>query len=156
MLDHLARLCERRHVHAEAAHFASERDAIREAIETRGYSEPLGANGLLYRYLDADDGLAGSEMAFGICSFWGVEARALEGDVAAARGDLEHLLSFGNDVGLFAEEIDPGTGAAIGNFPQAFTHVGLINAAITIARLQGEGSVQAPLDASAAASRGHV
>lgn len=179
-LDRLVRLCDQRHVQARAARFARERDAIREAIETRGYSarlgsyvsifdretvdasllllslmgyadprsprmrgtlarvrERLGANGLLYRYLDEDDGLAGSEGAFGICSFWGVEARALQGDVAAARVEFEHLLSFGNDVGLFAEEIDPGTGAAIGNFPQAFTHVGLINAAVTIARLRG-------------------
>ena len=64
--------------------------------------------------------------------------------MTAARAEFEHVLSFGNDVGLFAEEIDAGTGAAIGNFPQAFTHVGLINAAVTIARLQGDGPVPAP------------
>ena len=98
--------------------------------------ERLGAGGLLYRYLNGNDGLTGAEGAFGICSFWGAEACALQGDVATARGEFEHILSFGNDVGLFAEEIDPATGAAIGNFPQAFTHVGLINAAVTIARLQ--------------------
>jgi GH15 family glucan-1,4-alpha-glucosidase len=116
--------------------------------------ERLGANGLLYRYLDEDDGLPGAEGAFGICGFWGVEARALEGDVAAARSDFERLLSFGNDVGLFAEEIDPEDGAALGNFPQAFTHVGLINAAVTLARLQGEGTAQTPV--SAVDRRGRV
>jgi GH15 family glucan-1,4-alpha-glucosidase len=118
--------------------------------------ERLGVNGLLYRYLDEDDGLAGSEGAFGICGFWAVEALARQGDVAAAREAFEHLLSFGNDVGLFAEEIDPGTGAAIGNFPQAFTHVGLINAAVTLARLQGEGPTRAPAGARAADRRGHA
>ena len=72
--------------------------------------------------------------------------------MATARGEFEHLLSFGNDVGLFAEEIDPGTGAAIGNFPQAFTHVGLINAAVTIARLQGEEPAHAQVSVH---PRGH-
>jgi GH15 family glucan-1,4-alpha-glucosidase len=99
----------------------------------------LAVNGLLYRYRGEDDGLTGNEGAFGICSFWGVEARALQGDITKACHDFEHLLSFGSDLGLFAEEIEPGTGAALGNFPQAFTHVGLINAAVTIARLQGKG-----------------
>jgi len=116
--------------------------------------ERLGADALLYRYLDEDDGLPGSEGAFGICGFWGVEARALQGEVAAARGDFERLLSFANDVGLFAEEIDPGSGAAIGNFPQAFTHVGLINAAVTLARLQGEGPAHTPV--AAVDRRGHA
>ena len=90
------------------------------------------ATGLLYRNKDDDDGLRGREGAFGICSFWGVEALARSGQVEAAREAFERLLSYGNDVGLFAEEIDPDTGAALGNFPQAFTHVGLINAALTL------------------------
>ena len=110
--------------------------------------ERLGTNGLLYRYLDEDDGLTGVEGAFGICSFWGVEARALQGELTAAREDFEQLVSLGNDVGLFAEEIDTSTGAALGNFPQAFTHVGLINAAVTIARLTEQGSARGPVDVS--------
>ena len=112
--------------------------------------ERLGTGGLLYRYLDGDDGLTGTEGAFGISSFWCAEACALQGDMAAARGGFEHILSLGNDVGLFAEEIDPATGAALGNFPQAFTHVGLINAAVTIARLQEEK----PAHAKAGVDRG--
>ena len=88
--------------------------------------------GLLFRNRD-EDGLRGREGAFGICSFWGVEALALSGDLEAARDAFDRLLSYGNDVGLFGEEIDPRTGAALGNFPQAFTHVGLINAAVTLA-----------------------
>ncbi|HEX6464038.1 MAG TPA: glycoside hydrolase family 15 protein, partial [Vicinamibacterales bacterium] len=98
----------------------------------------LGAgNGLLYRYRTPD---SPGEGTFGICSFWGAEYLALGGGtVDEAREMLERLCSYGNDVGLFAEEIDPDTGAALGNFPQAFTHVGLINAALSLARrLEGE------------------
>jgi GH15 family glucan-1,4-alpha-glucosidase len=57
---------------------------------------------------------------------------ARNGNVGAAAHAFEQLLAYANDVGLFAEEIDPHTGAALGNFPQAFTHIGLINAALTL------------------------
>jgi GH15 family glucan-1,4-alpha-glucosidase len=61
------------------------------------------------------------------------------GTVQEAREIFERLVRYANDLGLFAEEIDPGTGEAVGNFPQAFTHVGLINAALSLAkRLEGE------------------
>ncbi|MGD8377706.1 MAG: glycoside hydrolase family 15 protein [Acidobacteriota bacterium] len=99
----------------------------------------LGRDGLIYRYLDRDDGLPGGEATFGICSFWAVEARARQGRIDDAVDGFEKLLSYANDVGLYAEEIDPETGAAMGNFPQAFTHVGLIDAALTIAdRMNGD------------------
>jgi GH15 family glucan-1,4-alpha-glucosidase len=93
----------------------------------------LGAgNGLLYRYRTGDPP---EEGAFGICCFWGVEFLALGGGtVEESEAVFRRLLGYGNDVGLFAEEIDPRSGAALGNFPQAFTHVGLINAALTIER----------------------
>lgn len=109
----------------------------------RRIREQLGVNGLLYRYLD-DDGLPGGEGAFGICSFWAAECRALEGDADGAAADFEHVLSFASDLGLFAEEIDPATGGALGNFPQAFTHVGLINAASTLSAASGSRTRDRP------------
>jgi GH15 family glucan-1,4-alpha-glucosidase len=99
----------------------------------------LAHEGLVYRYeATTDDGLPPGEGAFGICSFWAVECLARGGDVAGATAAFERLLACANDVGLFAEEVDPQTGAALGNFPQAFTHVGLINAALTLAETSGE------------------
>jgi GH15 family glucan-1,4-alpha-glucosidase len=95
--------------------------------------EQLGRGPLVYRYKGTDDGLPEGEGAFGICSFWAVECMARGGDLARATATFERLLEYANDVGLYAEEIDPDTGAALGNFPQAFTHVGLINAALTLA-----------------------
>jgi GH15 family glucan-1,4-alpha-glucosidase len=96
--------------------------------------EKLARDGLVYRYeTGTDDGLPPGEGAFGICSFWAVECVARGGDVEGATKTFEQLLAYANDVGLFAEEIDPDTGAALGNFPQAFTHIGLINAALTLA-----------------------
>ena len=94
----------------------------------------LGVNGMLYRYrLDRqDDGLPGEEGAFGICSFWSVDCLALQGSTATARERFQRLLELTNDVGLYAEEFHPESGAPLGNFPQAFTHVGLIDAAITL------------------------
>lgn len=101
--------------------------------------EKLSRDGLIYRYeTRTDDGLPPGEGAFGICSFWAVECVAAGGDVDGATRTFERLLGYANDVGLFAEEIDPATGAALGNFPQAFTHVGLINAALTLAMHRGQ------------------
>jgi GH15 family glucan-1,4-alpha-glucosidase len=94
--------------------------------------ERLGRDSLIYRY-QSDDGLPPGEGAFGICSFWAVECRARGGDLDGATAAFDQLLGYANDVGLYAEEIDPESGAALGNFPQAFTHVGLINAALTLA-----------------------
>jgi GH15 family glucan-1,4-alpha-glucosidase len=102
--------------------------------------DALGVDGLLYRY---KNGLSPGEGAFGICSFWGAEYLALGGgSPEEAERTMAEVLARGNDLGLFAEEIDPSTGEALGNFPQAFTHVGLINAAITLARRQREHAEQ--------------
>jgi GH15 family glucan-1,4-alpha-glucosidase len=88
--------------------------------------------GLLYRY---EGSPAAGEGAFGICSAWAVEHLARGGGtVEEAVAWLEALLARANDVGLFAEEIDPGSGAALGNFPQAFTHVGVVSAVLALDR----------------------
>jgi GH15 family glucan-1,4-alpha-glucosidase len=93
----------------------------------------LGDNGLIYRFRAGfDDFLPPGEGSFGIASFWAIDYLALRGDLDKATQRFERLLSYANDLGLYAEEIDPQTGAALGNFPQAFTHVGLINAALTL------------------------
>jgi GH15 family glucan-1,4-alpha-glucosidase len=94
----------------------------------------LTKDGLVYRYTDRDDGLPGGEGTFAICTFWLVQALTLCGRQREAEDLFANVLRFGNDLGLFSEEIDPTTGELLGNFPQAFTHIGLINSA---ARLQG-------------------
>jgi GH15 family glucan-1,4-alpha-glucosidase len=109
--------------------------------------EQLGTgSGLLYRYRTSE---STGEGAFGICSFWGAEYLALGGgSVEEAREVFERLVGYANDLGLFAEEIDPETGEALGNFPQAFTHVGLINAALSLAsRLHGEKPLERAIPA---------
>jgi GH15 family glucan-1,4-alpha-glucosidase len=108
----------------------------------RRVRERLGAgDGLLYRYRTGE---SPGEGAFGICGFWGAEYLAMGGGtVDEARVLFERLCDYGNDVGLFGEQIDPETGAVLGNFPQAFTHVGLINAALTLAkRMAGQAPVE--------------
>jgi GH15 family glucan-1,4-alpha-glucosidase len=104
--------------------------------------EKLATGALVHRYeTGTDDGLPPGEGAFGICSFWAVECVTRGGNIEGATRAFEQLLAYANDVGLFAEEIDPHTGAALGNFPQAFTHIGLINAALTLAGYQEENAV---------------
>jgi GH15 family glucan-1,4-alpha-glucosidase len=86
---------------------------------------------LIYRYEQSFDG---GEGAFAMCSFWLAEFLARGGgSLGEARDSFDRTLAHANDLGLFAEEIDPRTGDALGNFPQAFTHVGLINAALSLA-----------------------
>jgi alpha,alpha-trehalase len=91
--------------------------------------------GLVYRYL-AQDGLAGEEGTFLLCTFWLAQAQALAGEIDQAVGTFECAVAAINDVGLLAEEVDAGSGEMIGNFPQAFSHIGLINAAWAIAQAQ--------------------
>lgn len=94
----------------------------------------LERNGMFYRYDSAYDPSTTGEGAFGICSFWAAEYLAQAGRQEEAEQMFENLLSFSNDLGLFAEEIDLATGEQLGNFPQAFTHVGLIDTALTLER----------------------
>jgi GH15 family glucan-1,4-alpha-glucosidase len=87
--------------------------------------------GLVYRYL-AHDGLEGEEGTFLLCTFWLAEALALAGEIDRARETFERAIAYANDVGLLAEEVDAETGELLGNFPQAFSHIGLVNAAWAI------------------------
>jgi GH15 family glucan-1,4-alpha-glucosidase len=97
----------------------------------------LGNGPLLYRYVPGTDSLPGREGAFGIASFWAVDYLARAGRIAEAESRFAALLAHANDVGLLAEELDPRNGAQLGNFPQAYTHVGLIAAAVSLRRVVG-------------------
>jgi GH15 family glucan-1,4-alpha-glucosidase len=88
----------------------------------------------MLRYEHPDD-FGDTTSAFSICSFWWVEALAMMGALDRAVAVFERLLTFANPVGLFSEDIEPATGRLLGNFPQAYTHVGLVHAAITIGEL---------------------
>jgi GH15 family glucan-1,4-alpha-glucosidase len=103
--------------------------------------ETLGAGpGLMYRY---EKSFEGGEGAFAMCSFWLTEFLARGGgSLKAAHDTFAHTLSYANDLGLFAEEIDPRNRDALGNFPQAFTHVGLINAALSLAEQEQRQQTQ--------------
>ena len=91
--------------------------------------------GLVYRYR-AHDGLDGEEGTFLLCTFWLAQALAVVGQPDRARRVFERAASFVNDVGLLAEEVDPISGELLGNFPQAFSHIGLINAAWAISEAE--------------------
>lgn len=100
--------------------------------------EELVSDSLVYRYdpSSSPDGLRGQEGTFSICSFWYVEALSRAGRIDEARLAFEKMLTYGNHLGLFAEEIGH-TGEQIGNFPQAFTHLALISAAFNLDRALG-------------------
>ena len=99
-------------------------DAIRRTLEAGG---PL-----VYRYPPGTDGLPGGEGAFVACSFWLIQALARTGRVAEAVELFDEMLGFGGPLGLYAEEIDPATGRALGNFPQALSHAALVQAALAL------------------------
>lgn len=111
--------------------FVASSDPAMIATLARARAE-LGNGALLHRYV-APDGLAGGEGAFLLCAFWEVDVLTHAGrldDAEPRLGDLTHLA---NDVGLFAEQADPATGEALGNFPQAFSHLGLISSCVYLA-----------------------
>jgi GH15 family glucan-1,4-alpha-glucosidase len=183
-LDRAVRLAPRLGSFAKAEAWAVERDAIREAVLTRGWSETrqaykqsfdsdeldaaqllmplvgflpatdprmrstieaiareLTQDGLVLRYVNDQglnaDGLTGEEGTFVICSFWLVSCLAQAGELARAERLFDRLVGCANDLGLIAEEIDGRTGELLGNFPQAFSHIGLITAAWEIDQARG-------------------
>jgi GH15 family glucan-1,4-alpha-glucosidase len=173
--------------HANLDRWTAERDAIRDAVLTRGWSEArqayaqsldsdeldaaqllmpifgflpatdermrstieaiaaeLTEDGLVLRYRNEEgmnaDGLTGEEGTFVICSFWLVSALAQAGEIERAEALFDKLASYANDLGLLAEEIDTANGELLGNFPQAFSHIGLITAAWEIDKARGRVS----------------
>ena len=180
-LDRAIKLAPALGEHARVEAWTAERDRIREAVLTRGWSEKRGAfvqhygsdvldaslllmpltkfiapkdprwlrtldaigrelvaDSLVYRYNAeaSPDGLQGEEGTFSICTFWYVEALARAGRVDEARLAFEKMLTYANHLGLYSEEIGP-SGEALGNFPQAFTHLSLISAAVNLDRQLG-------------------
>jgi hypothetical protein len=122
-------------------------DTLREQLSPPGAVHP----GLLWRYAlshpdSSGDGLPGTEGAFAIASFWLVEALALAGRQDEATALFTELVDLGGDLGTFAEEIDPTTGGQLGNTPQAFTHIGLINAALRLAGASAKGARRPPAE----------
>lgn len=121
-------------------------DHPRMVATTDAVMKHLGAgNGLLHRYLpdESPDGLPGHEGAFLLCSFWYVENLARQGRLDEAMELFDSLCSRAGVLGLLPEQIDPTTGAFLGNYPQAFSHVGLISSGVNLARLsQSDGRNQ--------------
>jgi alpha,alpha-trehalase len=106
-------------------------DAIADRLTDQG--------GLVYRYR-TQDRLQGDEGTFLLCTFWLAQAQALAGELERARATFERAMAYVNDVGLLSEEVDSGSGELLGNFPQAFSHIGLINAAWAIAQAETLGN----------------
>lgn len=120
-------------------------DDPRVDANLRATVDGLSDRGLIRRYL-ASDGIAGEEGAFGLANFWLIDALAMSGRAEAARARFERMIARANHVGLYSEEIDPASGAFLGNFPQAFTHVGVITSALYLAYADGrEAPVSAPI-----------
>jgi GH15 family glucan-1,4-alpha-glucosidase len=119
-------------------------DDERIVATVRAVAEELTENGLVLRYRveETDDGLSGEEGTFAICSFWLVSALAEIGDHKAARQLCERMLSYASSLQLYAEEIDATTGRHLGNFPQAFTHLALINAVMHVIRADQDESTR--------------
>jgi GH15 family glucan-1,4-alpha-glucosidase len=113
-------------------------DDPRMVATTRAIVDGLGAGGgLLYRYLptESPDGLPGEEGAFLLCSFWLVDNLAMQGRLDEAMALYDSLCSRASPLGLLPEQIDPATGAFMGNYPQAFSQIGVISSGINLARL---------------------
>ncbi|MDW5562179.1 MAG: glycoside hydrolase family 15 protein [Methanomassiliicoccus sp.] len=184
-LDRGIQICESLGFEGNFDRWKGEKEAIREAIMTRGWSDKLHAfkqsfedeyldaanlmlpvigfidgtdprmlstldatmehlvvDDLCYRYNNAPEGLSGKEATFTLCTFWLVSALLLANRLEEARRIYDRLLSRASPLGLFAEELDPRTGEQLGNFPQAFSHLGVIHTAINFAYLAGLGEVE--------------
>jgi alpha,alpha-trehalase len=141
----------------------SDDERIRKTV--LAIANELTDDGLVLRYRpeQTDDGLSGAEGSFTICSFWLVSALVEIGETDRARRLCEKLLSYASSLGLYGEELDPDTGRHLGNFPQAFTHLALINAVMhvihaergTVQRAKGESLSPPPSRANTEAVTKH-
>ncbi|SFH27071.1 Glucoamylase (glucan-1,4-alpha-glucosidase), GH15 family [Palleronia marisminoris] len=120
-------------------------DDARVIATVEAVQRDLVEGGLVLRYRpeDTPDGLGGSEGTFLVCSFWLVDALTMMGRLDEAEALFEHLLSLRNDLGLLAEEYDPSAQRQLGNFPQAFSHIGLVNAANNLLSARGPAEQRA-------------
>jgi len=122
-------------------------DHPRMVATTRAVAERLSAGGgLLYRYLhtESPDGIAGDEGAFLLCSFWLVDNLAHQGRLEEAAELYESLCARASPTGLLPEQINPSTGEFMGNFPQAFSHIGVIFSGVTLAAARGHPTTDVP------------
>ena len=183
-LDRAVKLAPALGEHAKPEEWAGERDRIREAILSRGWSEAkqayaqsfdadeldaaallmviygflpatdrrmrstieavareLTEDGMVLRYRNVEglnaDGLSGEEGTFAVCTFWLVSALARAGEIDRAEALFDQLVGYANDLGLLGEEVDTSTGEQLGNFPQAYSHIGFITAAWEIDQARG-------------------
>ena len=129
---------------------------MRSTIEA--IARDLTEDGLVLRYANDEglnaDGLTGEEGTFVICSFWLVSCLALAGEIERAEGLFDQLVGYANDLGLLAEEVDTANGELLGNFPQAFSHIGLINAAWAISQARERAGRHVPAAAGSGAAEG--
>ncbi|MGB2940140.1 MAG: glycoside hydrolase family 15 protein [Candidatus Dormiibacterota bacterium] len=107
---------------------------LRNTIDVVDAGLSIGPLMFRYRAEDTDDGFNSPEGSFIICAFWIADALAIVGDLEEAERRFTRLLAFASATGLFSEEVDPGSGALLGNYPQAFSHLALISAAVNIER----------------------
>jgi alpha,alpha-trehalase len=121
----IAYLQVKKHAAAIEAMTSSQSSAVASTTDASGFV-------LRYRTGETDDGMSGREGTFLICSFWLVSALAIIGEEQRARDLMERLLRVASPLGLVAEEFDVDTGRHLGNFPQAFSHLALIEAAAKI------------------------
>jgi GH15 family glucan-1,4-alpha-glucosidase len=128
------RLVEVGFIEADEPRMSSTIDAIRQDL--------MSPQGFVYRYKGFDDGLAGSEGTFTICTFWLISNLIALGELGEARAMFETLRGYANDLGLFSEEINEDSGEMLGNFPQAFSHLAFIDVAVELARAERAAVVQ--------------
>ena len=95
-------------------------------------SDLTSPEGFVYRYTDFDDGLGGTEGSFTICTFWLADNLIMLGEMEEARKLFDLAMGCANDLGLLSEEFDTATGTMLGNFPQAFSHLAMINTAVQL------------------------